>query len=269
MENKELRVPIGGNFEMTYYCRDSNRIDNAHSFPPHVHDTLEIYILLEGDVSFMVEQSLYKLRAGDVIISKPNEVHNCILDSDSEHRHMCFWFDTSCEFLFSSFLSHDFGQDNLCSPGQEDGVKILSVCRALADIQPEDDRMLAYSLATQLLYYIGKNLSNGGRSEPLPELLHAILDDIQANLPSIASLSYFEEKYFISPSTLNRLFHKYLRTSPKYYLETRRLALSRLFLCRGYSVSEACEMAGFADYSNYIKLFRTRFGITPLRYRNR
>lgn len=268
MDCKEMRIPIGGNFEMKYYCQDSSKIDSAHVFPPHIHDTLEFYVLLEGDVSFMVEQTLYKLCAGDIIVSKPNEVHNCILNSDSQHRHMCFWFDPSCDFLFSHFLAHDFGQDNLCSPTAEDGEKILSICRELALLDPEAEKSFAYSLAIQFLHYVGRNLCNGGRGEPLPELLRAILNDIHDNLPKIRSLSYFEEKYFISPSTLNRLFHKHLHTSPKYYLETKRLALSRLFLCQGYSVFEAGELSGFSDYSNYIRLFRTRFGITPLRYRN-
>lgn len=264
----ELNIPIAGNFEMKYYCNDTGEISNAHSFPPHIHDTVEIYILLEGDVSFMVEHSLYKLRPGDIIITKPNETHNCILNSDSPHRHICFWIDPSCDFLLSGFLHHDFGEDNLCSPKDEDGKIILSLCRELAEPEAENDRKKCFFLAAELLYYIDRNLGKPSKTEALPEILENILDDIHENLSKINTLSYFEEKYFISPSTLNRLFHKYLRTSPKYYLETKRLAYSRLLLGKGHSVSEACGIAGFPDYSNFIRLFRNRFGITPLQYRN-
>ncbi len=269
MINKQLRVPMSGNFALAYYFQNSDKIDSARIFPPHIHDMMEIYILLDGDVSFMVEQNLYKLSAGDIIVSKPNEVHNCILDSDSTHRHACFWFDTSCELLFSGFLRSAFGEGNFCSPSGEDRARIMSICRELSELDPENERIRAYSLAVEMLCHIDRNLNAGVHPVILPELLREILGDIHENLPTIGNLSYFEEKYFISPSTLNRLFHKYLRTSPKIYLETKRLALSRQLLCRGYSVSEACELAGFADYSNYIRLFRTRFGITPLRYRNR
>ena len=41
---------------------------------------MELYILLEGDVSFVVESSLYKLSAGDAIVTAPNERHYCILN---------------------------------------------------------------------------------------------------------------------------------------------------------------------------------------------
>lgn len=265
---QELNIPIISSFEMKYYCNDTDEISNAHSFPPHIHDTLEIYILLEGDVSFMVEHSLYKLRPGDIIITKPNETHNCILNSDSPHKHICFWFDPACDFLFSDFLRHEFGEDNLCSPKDGDEKLILDICRELAELNPESDRKKCFFLATGLLYYIDRNLGKNSRSEILPEILKNILDDIHENLPQIKNLSYFEEKYFISPSTLSRLFHKYLRTSPKYFLETKRLAYSRLLLGKGYSVSETCGIAGFPDYSNFIRLFRNRFGITPLQYRN-
>lgn len=182
---------------------------------------------------------------------------------------MCFWFDPSEDFLFSDFLAHDFGENNVCSPTPEDAARIAEICRELYDVSKEGgDKVSEFHLGLQLLYYVRKNLGTHGQSLVIPEMLRRILDDIHTDLPSIHSLSYFFDKYFISPSTLSRLFRKYLRTSPKVYLETKRLAYSRVLLRRGMSVAEAAEAAGFPDYSNYIRLFRNRFGVTPLQYRN-
>ena len=64
------------------------------------------------------------------------------------------------------------------------------------------------------------------------------------------------------------MFRKYLKTSPKSYLETKRLAYSRILLRQGKSVVDACAESGFSDYSNYIRLFKRRFGITPNKYRD-
>ena len=264
----DLNVPLDFNMDMKYYLRTSEAEPVVKNFPTHIHDTLEIYILLEGDASFMVENSLYKLKPMDIIITKPNEIHNCILNSATCHKHACFWFDPSNDFWFSAFLAHDFGEGNLCTPSAVDAERIKEICLAFEKASSEQDKKRELCLCFELLYHIERNLGEGTRAEVLPRLLCEILEDIRDNLCHIHTLGYFEEKYFISTSTLHRLFSKYMRVSPKVYLESKRLAYSRLLLERGMSVGEACEAAGFSDYSNYIRVFRTRFGMTPLRYRN-
>jgi AraC-like DNA-binding protein len=103
----------------------------------------------------------------------------------------------------------------------------------------------------------------------MPTLLRNIVDDINKNLTEINSLSYFTNKYSISSSTLNRLFKDSFNTSPKLYIETQRLTLSRILLRNGESVMSACMKAGFPDYSNFIRLFRRRFGLTPNQYKKK
>ena len=66
---------------------------------------------------------------------------------------------------------------------------------------------------------------------------------------------------------MRELFRKYFQMTPKTYLENRRLAYSRELLREGRSVTDACVESGFPDLSNYIRLFRTRFGMTPSQYR--
>ena len=265
----ELNVPLDFQMDMKYYLDNDATEKPGKQYPTHIHDTLEIYILFEGDISFMVENSLYKLKPMDMIITKPNEVHNCIINSNTIHKHACFWFDPSNDFLFSALLAHEFGEGNLCTPRPEDAEKIREICLSFERAAAEQDKKRQLCLCFELLYYVEKNLGAEAMcAEVLPKLLREILEDIRDNLCHIHTLGYFEEKYFISTSTLHRLFYKYMRVSPKVYLESKRLAYSRLLLERGMSVGEACETAGFSDYSNYIRVFRTRFGMTPLRYRN-
>ncbi|MBR7099164.1 MAG: AraC family ligand binding domain-containing protein, partial [Clostridia bacterium] len=99
----EVNVPILTDFCMRFYVRDGGEMYDARIFPPHVDDMIEFYILLEGDVSFMVEHNLYKLLPGDIVITKPNEMHNCILNSDSRHRHMCFGLTRRTISFFPTF----------------------------------------------------------------------------------------------------------------------------------------------------------------------
>lgn len=267
-ERFELNLPQVGGFYMKYYYAEESTCMSARVFPPHIHDCVELYVLQEGDVSFAVEGSLYHLDAGDMILTKPNEMHNCILNSDSPHRHFCFWFRAQDGFLLDALCRHGYGQGNRLSPAPEEKERLLSLCLSLYSASREGEPVRQYALAVMLLSLVRDGLGAPPPAAELPEVLRQILSDMDENFRSVENLSDLAERYFISHSTMGRLFRTYLGTSPKLYLETKRLAYSRQLLREGKSVTEACIASGFPDYSNYIRLFRRRFGMTPLYYRN-
>lgn len=262
-----LHVPGTDELNVQYYFDRSVEQNAAHVWPFHVHDRLEMYVLLEGDVSFAVESSLYKLTAGDAIISRPNEMHNCILSSDSVHKHLCFWFDSSSEYLFGDFLAHSFGEGNLISPDEDSKARLLTIYEELYDAMRQKDVYAQHYLILQMLGIFRRFISTQAGSVHMPEVLKQILCDIELNFDTINSLDYFTEKYYLSLSTLSRLFKTHLHTTPKMYLESKKLAYSRRLLKNGESVLAACMKSGFGDYSNYIRIFKKRFGITPRQYK--
>ena len=263
-----LCVPNIGGFEMRYYFQNSETEEEKRSFPPHVHDRLEFYVLVEGNASFAVENRLYPLQAGDVVVSKPNEVHHCILNTHSVHRHLCFWFDAASDFLFSDFLAHGMGEGNLISPCAEDRERLLAIYHAICLAGEEGRAHRQLYLALEMLDILRGNRERHSEMLPVPALLRRILDDINGNFASIHDLNYFTERYYVSPSTLNRMFRTHLKTSPRLYLETKKLAYSRILLKEGKSVLEASVCSGFSNCSNYIRLFKKRFHMTPAEYKN-
>lgn len=264
----QLHVPNITNFDVKYYFSQDESKQPEKIWPFHLHDRIELYILLEGDVSFLVESSLYKLSSGDAIITKPNEMHNCILNSSSVHRHLCFWFDASSDFIFKDFLSHELGKNNLIVPDDDAKKTLLSVYKQLEEASDKDDRLEQFRLTLEMLSILKRFLNTDAPKQQFPEILNGILNDIDENFKTIKSLDYFKDKYFISASTLNRLFKKHLNTTPKMYLESKRLAHSQILLKEGKSVLDACMESGFSDYSNYIRLFKRRFLITPKQYQD-
>lgn len=261
-----LTVPKSNDFELQYYYSKDNREYDARIFPPHLHDTLEFYVLVEGDVSFVVENNVYRLLPGDVLVSKPNEIHNCVLNSPSVHKHLCFWFRCEDGFLFDCFLTHPFGEGNLIRPSEENKKKLSALYEELDQAGKKKDRKTQYLCALQFLKILEHDDPLRSQNGLLPKILKDVLDDINQNFKEINSVEYLLDKYFISRSTLTRLFKKYLHSSPKNYLETKRLAYSRTLLKSGVSVFDACIQSGFPDYSNYIRLFKNRFHLTPKQY---
>lgn len=252
-------------FSVEYYLYEKHNVMPAKIYPPHVADTLEVYILLDGDVSFSIENNLYKLSTGDVIISKPNQIHNCILNSNSVHKHLCFWFTPSSDFIFEKLLNV---KSNLIIPSPEDKNKLSMIYSDIKTASEEDDQLKKYALIVNMIEIISRHVDTANPEQCAPPILKEILDDLNQNFTKINSLSYFTNKFSISSSTLNRLFKINLNTSPKLYLETKRLAYSRILLKQGESVNDAYVKAGFPDYSNFIRLFKKRFNITPHRYKH-
>ena len=263
-----LYIPNINNFDVRYYFSNENQKHPERVWPFHLHDRVELYILLEGDVSFLVESSLYKLSPGDAIITKPNEMHNCILNTNSVHRHLCFWFNSSSEFIFNDFLSHELGKNNLIVPNDEAKQNLLNTYKKLESASENEDRLEQFHLILEMLSTFRHFINKSTPQQPFPKLLESILNDIDENFAAIRNLNYFTEKYFISGSTLNRFFKDHLNTTPKTYLESKKLVHSQILLREGKSVLDACMESGFPDYSNYIRLFKRRFGVTPKQYKD-
>ncbi len=266
MGYRNLEIPEISDFSATFYLNDKSVEYGAKQWRPHINDALEIYALIEGDVSFAVEATRYDLLPGDVIITKPNEIHNCILNSNSVHKHMCFWFNVSTPFIFDAFLKHELGCNNLIRPDEEAKERLNFIYSEIIKASDENDTHKQLYLSLEMLHIL-KKFTDGDGSEKKPTpIMQEIIADMNQNFIKIHSLDYFTAKYYISQSTLNRLFKSFIRTTPKTYLETKKLSFSRMLLMAGKSVSEAASEAGFDTSANYIRTFKRRFGITPKQY---
>ena len=191
-----LSVPKMADGIIEYYFSRKDEEIAAKVFPFHVHSKLEMYILLEGDVSFAVESSLYKVSHGDAIITRPNEIHNCILNSNTVHRHMCFWFDTSNDFLYGDFLTHPFGENNLIVPDAPSKARLLEIYDEL-DILFElielinscaqnnaihcgcENEDIAININQDSVFLICKNCKKSVTLKATPEVLNMLLEKME------------------------------------------------------------------------------------------
>lgn len=109
---------------------------DAHSrenvFKSHIHNEYEIYINLSGDVSFAVENSIYPITPGSIIITRPFEYHHCVYHSNKLHKH--FWILFSAEgneYLFDKFYNRKLGENNLLILEKDKTDNLISVCEKL------------------------------------------------------------------------------------------------------------------------------------------
>ncbi len=260
-----LSLPSLSEGDLRFYHENGKSVCQARVFPAHTDTGTEIYVLEEGETTFRVERDEYPLTAGDVLFSRPGEVHNCILPRASIHRHFCFWPAPSMEPVFDG-LSAFCGASRRISLPREQKQELLSLCASIQEAAEQQDRLLVLCRFLSLVRLCGGHPPTTDK-EQYPARLHAILTDMAQSYANAHGLAYFSKKHFISQSTLNRLFQQWLHTSPGRYLEELRLTRARALLNQGKSVLDAGSEVGFMDCSGFIRLFKARFGITPAAYR--
>ena len=91
----KLNIPALNDFDFQIKLTETNRSIHTYEIGLHTHSEFELYINLSGDVSFLVENNLYDLKHGDVIIARPGEYHHCVYRSDAPHK--LFWILFDCQ----------------------------------------------------------------------------------------------------------------------------------------------------------------------------
>lgn len=236
---------------------------------PHIHDFCEIYVNVAGNVSFVVEKSIYAVQAGDIIVTKPYEYHHCVYHDESDHLHFLINFSPNENpELFSFLLEKRAGASNHIRLSAEKSEKLLSLCRGLAN--PDGTRLGHMATFLKLLSYVDEGVTHyavTSSASDIPTSLQDILSFINKSYASIATVGEIAERFFISISTLERYFKKYLSMTPKRYLEDKKLQRACILLKEGYSVLDACLESGFSDYSHFIAIFKRKFKVTPMKYK--
>lgn len=231
----------------------------------HIHDCYEIYVNISGDVDFLVNNNLYAIQKGDVVITRPGEVHMCINHDESEHTRFCFWFQCQESSPLLAFVKKkDFNHFIRYSKGtKEELLQLFYQLKDAEDANLEPER-------TIYLFRLLTLFAEGIRAKPersgLPAGMQIVLDYINESFTQIHCVDDVVRATHISAPTLNRWFRTNLQLSPRKYIEALKLSFAQRLLLEGKSVTEACNSAGFSDYSRFISVFKNEFTQTPLQY---
>lgn len=90
-----------------------------------------------------------------------------------------------------------------------------------------------------------------------------IIKYIENHFTENISTSVIEEKFFISPNTLNSLCYRHANMSFWQFVITLRMKYARELLRSGTPVHQAATMCGYKDYSAFYRAYKELFGIAP------
>ena len=265
VQKQSFSYPSVAPFHMELSYVEVDRSSQKNQFDSHVHPECEIYINLTGDVSFVVENRIYPIVPGNIIITRPYEYHHCVYHSDAEHKH--FWILFSAdgnEGLLQRFFDRKAGENNLLLLPPDRQQELISLCHTL--LASSNEPLLSYSCFWRMMELIEHARLPVDLAEQVPTDLTLALNYINRHFAEPISIRALADNAYVSQHTLERHFHEAMGMTPSAYLKKKRLAYAAELLYKGRNVMDACQESGFSDYSTFIATFRKHYGKTPLQY---
>ncbi|MGN0623433.1 MAG: helix-turn-helix domain-containing protein [Oscillospiraceae bacterium] len=255
----------------------------------HIHPFCELYILIDGEVDFFIENSKYTLRAKNgeycgIAIISGNKYHYASVKSNVyDHCYMYLSYNIFPQFdadepIFFCFTKPVCSDNSIVVPSPESNKRLFELIDEMTRLTGSNKygkTYIEWSVIFELMTLVGeewnricvKNDSRNNMPEPaVSPIVTRAYSYISENFSSIDNLSDVAAYCGVSQSYLSRVFRKELGIRPHEYLRYMRLKNAKLMLLDGFDVTSACFNSGFSDYSHFIQVFRSAEGMTPLEF---
>lgn len=247
----------------------------------HLHNTFEIYFFISGSANYLIEEKVYSLKYGDLLIINSNEIHKPAFKSDEAYERIIIHFEPAIPRLFnipagdllSYFTNRPNGEKNKVSLNNQQLEQILKLFNKIEQAEKNANSwssLLKLTSFIELLVFINSIYDKSQiTDEPvyIPEKLAPVLSYISLNLANDLSLKTLEQIFYINRYHMCKLFKKYTGSSLHEYIIYERISKAKLLLSRGSDITDACIGSGFSDYSNFLRMFKKAVGVTPGNFR--
>jgi AraC-like DNA-binding protein len=270
-----------------YFKNPSGVVDYSHTktntytgMDFHLHEFFEIYFFISGKVNYFIENKVYKLKYGDLIIMNNHEIHRPSVFSGEPYERIVIHFNPSIARLFKSpnldllscFTKRPKGEFNIVHPNDSEINEILYLLSRIEFFNASNNtgsNILKLTTFIELLVSINriyKAVENIDEYSKIPEKLTSIIEFIDKNSEKNLSLQALSRKFYIDKYYLSRLFKKHTGSNIHEYILYKRISKAKYLLSKGYSATDTAIMCGFNDYSNFYRMFRKTVGVTPSSY---
>ncbi|TDG00359.1 helix-turn-helix domain-containing protein [Paenibacillus piri] len=260
------------------------RLEQSPKFDFHLHDRFEIYFFISGDVHYFIEKQVYPLQYGDLLVMNNRELHKPTFRSTATYENKVIHFHPGLAEPFSSMYRFDLlgcfrdrpdGERNRLHflPHQlEELIALFQKMDVLAGEPDEGTDLLMTTALIELLVLLNRAFRQNRSPLTSPvalQKLSPVLDYIEHHLDHDLTLEALEQQFFMNKYYMSRLFRQSTGSTIHEYILLKRIALAKKLLHDGCNVTDACQLSGFNDYSNFIRMFKRVVGLPPGQYRKR
>lgn len=248
----------------------------------HHHDFYEIYFLLSGDVTYLIEDKIVHVMPGDLLLISPRELHQvCIRPESSSYERYVLWIDPLLIRRLSSQVSDLYQGLDPSRTGYGNQFRLKAKDRsrvqALLDALYAESGSSAYgadllrdSLLVQLLVTINRLVAQQGswmdEDSRTNRAVSQVMNYVNLHYSEPLSLEMLAEQFYVSKYHLSHEFNRQVGTSVYQYIQKKRLLIARQLLSQGKKPNEVYNQCGFNDYTGFYRAFKAEYGLSPREY---
>lgn len=250
------------------------RKQQGHSMPEmHYHDFYEIYIQTQGSRDHIIGTSYYRLMPGDVILLKPNMLHQSVSNNPHE-RSIVYFTEELIKTYFSekivaqllSVFSHSF-----LTLSSENYYRVMHIVRELIKEDPDDRYNHIATRLADLLLILLENIDNaqelqdrqisGSSISPLVSYVHE-------NYLVLGGIDEIADTFYLSKGHICRTFKTLTGYTIMQYINNLKIQKAcQLLLETDRPVADLSLECGFNTVIYFCRTFKNIMNITPTEYR--
>ena len=240
---------------------------------PHLHRHIELVCMLEGETIGRVDSREYTIRAGDIFIAFPNQVHS--FTSSGREGYLLFILSPDLLPEYGDQFTMSVPGSPLVSGALHEHPELLSLFSSLArisargkDFAYRDVVRRGYLLAAfgELFHLLALEPPRGADAT----VLKGIINYCARNYTSDLSLSVLERELHVSKYYISHLFSSRLGVRFNDYINSFRVSAACRYLGESdKSMTEISRIVGFNTLRTFNRAFVKQIGVTPSEYKKR
>lgn len=248
---------------------ERGKTKNAMQFMHSHDDAYEIYQLLDGKQTYLIEDKCYEMQSGDIVFIPKGVLHKTeranqirTLINFDDRLFDGFLYPQAKEILLSVF------DKILVHPDAQTEQELNRLFTRIVTAKDNGDGSGMFFALTHYLDALSALESISEKKRLTNSLLQSAIDYIQKNYSTINTLDDIANALYVSKYHLCYIFKKQFDISINTYLTKIKLKAAKEKLsATKMSVSDVAESCGFSSSAYFCNVFKQFFGESPLRYR--
>jgi len=238
-------------------------------FPIHIHNAVEVCVMLEGTCRVLYENRKFPIGAGDIFFAFPNQPHG-YEDNTGTVRYLLILPVKPHLEMFYKPLTETVPESPVLRKGTWEHLGLFEILQLGAR---DADKASAEVMQGYFAVIVGKLLSlmklkhNDRDSE---NILRSILLYIHAHYREPINRREIARAIGYNESYISHVFSQVLHMSLAQYINTLRIDdAQNLLRHTKRSVTQIALELGFGSIRSFNRVFLQQTGMTPKEYRNR
>ncbi len=271
------------NFDPTFlFCWKGTRTQDEPNY--HSHDYLEVCFVLSGTGKYRIDDVIYDVQEGDLLIFNPGVWHQALLGEEGEQGTTEFFIGCNDFQLKNEAPNYMVlpGGSNILHTTGDLRQRLFRICSSMEVERTASKVGRYFMLKTYMMQILLLMIRE--QCEPPEHASGYAFESVNKKYVVEQIVNYFEDHYsekisldriaenmYLSTFYISKIFKSETGDTPIRHLINIRLQKAKELFDQGHggSIQEIASMVGYEDAYHFSKLFKKYYGITPSQARKK